>query len=339
MKPQSTYATDISRKFKNISWGAIFAGAAVALAAIFLLNLLGAGIGLTSLNPAQEQEPFQGMGTGTIIWWSVSNLIALFAGGIVAGRMAGLTTLIDGALHGLLSWCLYALLSLYLMSAAIGNVLSGVAGAAQNIIGGNDTVQVDVRDGQQNQDQNKLNLDQVRNQAIKLLKRAESLNILPEGSTSNLQDILNEGKITPKGLVKSMDIQDYLSDLSIETDEAGNLKVTSPNDQLIDREGLRSYLAENSEMTEPEIERKINEMEKSIQQAIDQAEQYYVEARESVLNYAQKAADAAGRFAIIAFFAFLLGIAAAMFGGGLGANQLLPYEQPMSEKESTVRTE
>jgi len=65
-----------------------------------LLNLLGAGIGLTSVNPATEPDTMEGLGVGTTIWWVVSNLIALFVGGLVAGRMAGFVNLIDGALHG-----------------------------------------------------------------------------------------------------------------------------------------------------------------------------------------------------------------------------------------------
>ena len=64
--------------FRKLSWGAIIAGVIVALVTMLLLNLLGIGIGFGSINPVVEQNPMSGVGTGAIIWWVVSNLIAIF---------------------------------------------------------------------------------------------------------------------------------------------------------------------------------------------------------------------------------------------------------------------
>lgn len=74
--------------------------------------------------------------------------------------MAGFVNLIDGALHGTIWWCLYALLSLYLLSAAFGSVVNGIAGAAQNLAGmGQENFQVDMNQGNDGSDSEKLNLD------------------------------------------------------------------------------------------------------------------------------------------------------------------------------------
>ena len=62
----------------------------VSLVFMLVLNLLGIGIGLASINPVTEQSPFSGVGTGAIIWWVVSNLIAIFAGGYTAARLSGI---------------------------------------------------------------------------------------------------------------------------------------------------------------------------------------------------------------------------------------------------------
>ena len=45
------------RPFARISWGAIFAGAIIALATQLVLTLIGTAVGLATLNPATGQNP------------------------------------------------------------------------------------------------------------------------------------------------------------------------------------------------------------------------------------------------------------------------------------------
>ncbi len=55
-------------------------------------------------------------------------LISLFAGGYVAGRLAGFPAKQEGMLHGLITFGLVTLLSLYFLTA-LGAIIGG-AGAA-----------------------------------------------------------------------------------------------------------------------------------------------------------------------------------------------------------------
>src|SRR5687768_14078665 len=111
---------------KRISWGAIFAGVIIAMAVQFLLSLLGTGIGMSTVDPAQGDSPSTGaFGIGAGIWWTVSSLIALFIGGWAAGHLAGNPLKKDGALHGFLTWALSTLVMLYLISSAVGTVVGG----------------------------------------------------------------------------------------------------------------------------------------------------------------------------------------------------------------------
>lgn len=112
---------------KRISWGAIFAGVVVVLAAQLLLGTLGLGIGASTVSPTTQQEPMQGLGIGTAIWFGVSTLLALFAGGMVAGRLAGMPLRMDGMLHGLVVWGLSTLLTFYLLTTAVGGIIGGTA--------------------------------------------------------------------------------------------------------------------------------------------------------------------------------------------------------------------
>ncbi|WP_373516267.1 hypothetical protein [Pricia sp.] len=102
MNNSTTTIEDIPRKISRISWGAILAGTLSTLSLMFLLNILGLGIGLTTIDPLTEPDPFEGLGTGTAIWWVLTNVAALFSGGLVAARMSGYPSIIDGALHGFL---------------------------------------------------------------------------------------------------------------------------------------------------------------------------------------------------------------------------------------------
>lgn len=72
--------------------GAVFAGIVVTLALQLILGILGLAIGANSINPLQEQNPASGLGTGTVIWFAISTLLALFSGGWVAGRLAGIAS-------------------------------------------------------------------------------------------------------------------------------------------------------------------------------------------------------------------------------------------------------
>src|SRR5579859_1996018 len=105
---------------RRISWGAIFAGVVVVFAVQLLLGLLGLGIGLSLVNPSEANAPDAGnFGIGAGIWWGVSYLLALIAGGYVAARLAGRLIGWDGALHGILIWAFTLLVTFYLLGTAI----------------------------------------------------------------------------------------------------------------------------------------------------------------------------------------------------------------------------
>lgn len=117
---------------RRISWGAIFAGMIIAMVVQILLGLLGFGIGIASVDPATATEGTgRGLAVGMAIWWVVSSLLALFLGGWVAGRLAGFPRAGDGGLHGLVAWAAMTILSLYLVTTAVGSLVGG----ALNIVG------------------------------------------------------------------------------------------------------------------------------------------------------------------------------------------------------------
>jgi hypothetical protein len=115
-----------SAPLRRVSWGAIFAGAAIATAVMVLLGLLGVAIGATISDPVSGDTPSaKAFGIGAGLWWIVSGILALLAGGWAAARMAGLRRKGEGPLHGLVTWAVTTTALVVLMSSAIGAIASG----------------------------------------------------------------------------------------------------------------------------------------------------------------------------------------------------------------------
>ncbi len=89
---------------KRTWWGAIVAGAFVGFAVHACLSILGVAIGLAVYTPFWISTALYWWGAA--IWLVGSALVALFAGGWTAGRLSGSRQRADGALHGLIAWCL-----------------------------------------------------------------------------------------------------------------------------------------------------------------------------------------------------------------------------------------
>ncbi|MDH7639380.1 hypothetical protein [Sphingomonas oryzagri] len=127
----------------RMTWGAIFAGVAIALAIELMFALLGAGIGLSMIDPAAgDSASAGGLGLGGLIWWGLGTILALAAGAYASVCTAGITRPFDGAVHGVAIWGVTVLLTVYLLTSAIGGIvggafsaLGGLAGAAGSSVG------------------------------------------------------------------------------------------------------------------------------------------------------------------------------------------------------------
>src|SRR6201989_2532240 len=120
------------------SWGAIIAGVVTALVVQLLLNLLGIGVGAASLSAANlaENPGASTFSIGAGLWWTLSGIIASFCGGVVAGRLCGVTKLNTARWHGFVAWCVTTLLIFYLLTSAIGGIVGGSLSALGNTLGG-----------------------------------------------------------------------------------------------------------------------------------------------------------------------------------------------------------
>jgi len=127
-----------------VSWGAILAGATAAAALSLILLLLGAGLGLSSVSPwAQKGVSAGAFGISTIVWLTVTQILAAGMGGYLAGRLrakwAGAhadEVYFRDTAHGFLSWAVASLATAALLTSAIGTIVSGGTQAAASLAGG-----------------------------------------------------------------------------------------------------------------------------------------------------------------------------------------------------------
>jgi hypothetical protein len=104
---------DVVSVGSRVSWGAVFAGAVVALTLCIFLSVLGTALGLTFAHDTDAGA--DQIVTGAGIWTIVSLLIALFVGGLVTSRTTVGERKGEAMMYGVLVWA-----ALIGMMAAIG---------------------------------------------------------------------------------------------------------------------------------------------------------------------------------------------------------------------------
>lgn len=109
----------------RLSWGAIFAGFIVATVLQLVLSLFGIAIGFATWDPG---DPARDLGMGAGIWFVLTAIISLIIGGLTTGRLAGILTRGDGAIHGVVMWSLSTLLAVWMAWSGATFLLGGVFG-------------------------------------------------------------------------------------------------------------------------------------------------------------------------------------------------------------------
>ena len=108
----------------RISWGAVLAGAVVAVATTLLLSLLGAAMGLGSIHPFDTTSTaLAHHGTRAGIWEIINLALSMALGGYVAARLSGTHSHLDAELHGMTMWGVAVLLGSVLLAQAIGSAV------------------------------------------------------------------------------------------------------------------------------------------------------------------------------------------------------------------------
>ena len=293
---------------RRVSWGAIFAGAVVAIVVQLMLNLLGVGLGFGAIDPGQEANPLQGLGTGSAIYLIVVTLLSLFIGGWVAGRLAGMPRRLDGALHGFVAWGLATLFAFYLLTTAVGSILSGVTGLVGQSLSaaGQGVAAVAPQLGDAAQEalrEQGVTLQSIKQEAQDLIQQSgleEDVAQAADTAQAEAQDIAR----TPASAQQDLDeaIEQFL--------EAG---------RTADRENIVNILVARTDMGRAEAERTVDQYEQEYQQARQQVQQRLDSLKQTAVQAGGEATDVISTVGFAAFIAMLIGAVAAVVGGAAGA--------------------
>ena len=142
--PVNTSSANPQSLRSGVSWGAIAAGAAAAASLSLILLILGVGLGLSSVSPwARDGISAGALGVSTILWLTLTQLLASAMGGYLAGRLRTKWTELHSdevyfrdTAHGFLAWAVATLATAALLTSVIGSILSGGVQAGAAVAGG-----------------------------------------------------------------------------------------------------------------------------------------------------------------------------------------------------------
>jgi hypothetical protein len=132
-------ATDDVRTImlNEISWGAVFAGAIIGLVVQLILNMVGIGVGLSTVDAMAGDSPSaSSLSLGAGLWWVISGIIAAAIGGYLAGRLSGKPSQSTAAYHGLIAWAVSMLVVVYVLSSAASGLIGGALSGVTTVLGG-----------------------------------------------------------------------------------------------------------------------------------------------------------------------------------------------------------
>lgn len=126
-----------------VSWGAIFAGASAAAALSLILLLLGTGLGLSSVSPwARDGISGTTFGVSTILWITLTSLVASGIGGYIAGRLRARWAATHSdevyfrdTAHGFLAWSIATLATAALLTSVISAIIGGAVQTGASLAG------------------------------------------------------------------------------------------------------------------------------------------------------------------------------------------------------------
>ncbi|HEX3476675.1 MAG TPA: hypothetical protein VHT91_16730 [Kofleriaceae bacterium] len=116
----------IDRRQPMLRWSAVFAGGACSVGIWLVLELLGVGAGLYAHHTADSAGAMHAASVATRVWSLVAQVIALFIGGLIAGRFAQTYERRLAGLHGLVMWALTSLVGMWATVWVVTMITAGV---------------------------------------------------------------------------------------------------------------------------------------------------------------------------------------------------------------------
>ncbi len=279
-----------SHTHRRISWAAIFGGVILTVIIQLMLSLLGAGIGLGTVNVNAGSTPdASSLGIGAGVWWVVSSCIALFCGGYVAAWLAGIEIRFDGFLHGVIAWGIASLLTIYLLTSAVGGIIGGGFSALGSVTSAAGS---GVKDAAQ--------------------PLAQAAGVSPDMVQQQAQAYMQPTNTDPA----TMNAQDAQKEVArnLTTYAGGGADAPAARERVI------TIMAAQMHISHDDAAKRFDDAQAKLKQTKDQAVQ-------TAKNAADASAAAASKTSFAAFGDLLLGAIAAAIGGALAVQRRLQVSE------------
>jgi hypothetical protein len=269
---------------RRISWAAVFGGVILVVVLQLLFSLLGAGVGLGTVNTNAGSTPAAStLGITAGLWWVLTSCIAIGVGGFVAAWFAGIEVRFDGVLHGLVTWGIATLLTFWLLSSAVGSIIGGgfsALGSAASATGSG------------------------LSEAAKPL--AQAAGVSPDMIQQQAQAYLQPTNPDPA----TMSPQDAQKEIATDLTTYAN----GGADAAAAKERVISIMAAQMKISHDDAAKKFDDTQARLKQTRDRAAQAAKDA-------ADASASAASKASFGAFIVVLLGGLAAAFGGSMAVQR------------------
>jgi hypothetical protein len=125
----------IDRRQPILRWSAVFAGGACAVGLWMLLELLGLGVGLCAHHAADTARGMHATDVATRVWSLLAQVIAMFFGGMIAGKLAQTYERKLAGLHGLVTWALTSVVGMWATVWVVTMITAGAQRTGYDVAG------------------------------------------------------------------------------------------------------------------------------------------------------------------------------------------------------------
>ncbi|MDR2331354.1 MAG: hypothetical protein LBE58_17260 [Comamonas sp.] len=313
-----------------VSWAAIFAGALAAAVLSLLLFMLGIGLGLSSVSVwSGRGADGETLGWGAVAWLAFTQLASAGVGGYIAGRLRtkwqGVHTdevYFRDTAHGFLSWALATMLMVAIAGSMAGAAISGTAKAAGAVVSGAAQVVGGAASGATGVIGGAASAALTGAAGVTAGKANEpgsDLNywinsLLRQGGPTEQQkqDMKDGAQNVAQKARSAADDASEMSSVFMHSLQAGSLS----ND---DRQYLGRLVAQRTDMSQEESEKKVQATYDQVKQQIDKAKQAAQDAEAKAKQTAEQARKATAYSLMWMFVVLLIGAfvgsLSATFGG------------------------
>lgn len=326
---------------KRASWGAIIAGAAVALGVQVIFAVLGIAIGASVINPLYEADPVEGIGIGTGIYFLISAILSVFAGGYVAGALSRIQERRNRTLHGLATWSVVTLLSV-LLATGLGRLIGGtlsVVGSGLSQAGSMASAVVGSVSGQEAQGETNSGegmdqgleaaMESLRGEARELLRSTDKPALQPGEVEETAEQLGDQATVAATRIARSPgSAEQVLNDVFDRM-----MRTAQPQLDAVDRDAMINVLVSRGDLSRAQAEQTVADWERTLTDARANWETMKAEAEQRARELGQEASEAVATAAWWSFFMLVLTAIAAAGGANLGANRAV-----VALSERTTRT-